>query len=428
MRSKLVLFVVCLVAAPASSHGPRVCVYRCSDDSLVARVETDVLYEVNPVVWNPKLNHLYVTTYNWLYVVDCQTDAIVDMESVGLGGNVPVLDSTDNKLYCPSSQDMLVYDCDAESVVARIPLPYYFSGHVVWSPTYNKVYMSFDLYRSCVMVIDCRADTVLKYIPIVGGAKDMCVRGSDKVYFAGDHSIGVIDVATDSFISHIHLPDTPTWLALNPVTDRLVIQDWWDGTFVYDCVGDTLVDSLPYNVAGFGGIDVRKNHLYLRLMDGLCTIDLETGAVLDTLLARAVGSVALDTTDNKAYVLMEDFSHGNDTIWVVDTDSGQLLRVLQTGEFSSCRAFWNPLMNKVYVGAYSPGYGVEQPPVVQAREVSSSPTILTGASSVERLASCVVFDATGRRVLNPKSGVYFVRDEGRGAGDAGRMRKVIVQR
>lgn len=39
----------------------------------------------------------------------------------------------------------------------------------------------------------------------------------------------------------------------------------------------------------------------------------------------------------------------------------------------------------------------------------------------------VAFDAMGRRVLNPKSGVYFVRDEQRGAWDVGRMRKVVVR-
>jgi hypothetical protein len=58
------------------------------------------------------------------------------------------------------------------------------------------------------------------------------------------------------------------------------------------------------------------------------------------------------------------------------------------------------------------------------------PTILSGASGVGRLASSVVFDAMGRRVLNPRSGVYFARDEGQGTKDqaAGRMRKVVIQR
>jgi DNA-binding beta-propeller fold protein YncE len=423
MTLRRVLLAVALLAMPAFSYRPRICAYRCSDDSCVAKIQTDALEEAMPVLWNSQLNDLYVTGYDYLYAVDCSTDTTVDTEfgSFGATGD-PALDSTDNKLYCPSWQDMVVYDCNAESVVATIPLPYYFSGHVVWSPMYNKVYMSFDLYRSCVMAIDCRADTVLKYIPIVGGAEDMCARGSDKVYFAGDHSIGVIDVATDSFIGRIHLPDTPTWLALNPVTDRLVIQDWWDGTFVYDCVGDTLVDSLPYNVAGFGGIDVRKNHLYLCLTDGLCTVDLETGSVLDTLLARRVSSMALDTTDNKAYVLMEG-SDSNDTIWVVDTDSGQLLRVLQTGEYSTLRAVWNPQMNKVYVGAYSPVPSVEQPSIDRTRRASSSPAVSMGAASVRRLGSCIVFDVMGRRVANLRSGVFFVRE-----AQAQAVRKVVIQR
>ena len=55
------------------------------------------------------------------------------------------------------------------------------------------------------------------------------------------------------------------------------------------------------------------------------------------------------------------------------------------------------------------------------------PTVLSG-SSVQSLASKVIFDALGRRVLNPRSGIFFVRDEGRWAGDAGRIRKVVIAR
>jgi len=36
-------------------------------------------------------------------------------------------------------------------------------------------------------------------------------------------------------------------------------------------------------------------------------------------------------------------------------------------------------------------------------------TVLSGASGVRQLASCVAFDAMGRRVLHPKPGVYFLR-------------------
>ncbi len=425
MKFGRVLLAVALLSMPAFPYPPHTSSYRCPDDSLLAKIQTSASEWSVPVLLNSRLNQLYINGYNALYVVDCSTDAVVDSLYCDLGAGVPALDSTDNKLYCPTGQNMVVYDCSAKSVVATIPLPYYFSGHVVWSPMYNKVYMSFDLYRSCVMVIDCRADTVLKYIPVVGGAKDMCVRGSDKVYFAGDHSIGVIDVATDSFISHIHLPDTPTWLALNPATDRLVIQDWCSGTFIYDCVADTLVDCLLYNAAGFGGIDVRKNCIYLCLPEVVCAVDMRTGSVLDTLLTRQASLMVLDTLDNKGYVL--DETEGNDTVWVVDTDSGCMVRVLRTGEYTTCRAVWNPQADKVYVGAFSPT-GIEQPSTYVARRAASSPTVLSGASGVKRLGSGVAFDAMGRRVANPRSGILFVRQASGVMRGASSVTKVVITR
>jgi DNA-binding beta-propeller fold protein YncE len=417
---------VALLAVPAFSFPPYLNVYRCADDSLLARIPTYASEWAMPVLWNPRLNHLYVSGYNALYVVDCSTDMIVDTENSGLALNIPAFDTTDNKLYCPVGQNLAVYDCAAESIVATIPLPYHYFPHVVWSPGYNKVYVSFASDQSSVMVIDCEADSFLKYIPVVGGAREMCAWGPDKVYFAGDHSVGVIDVATDSFVSHTHLPDSPTWLALNPATDRLVIQDWWSGTFIYDCIGDTLVDSLPYNVAGFGGIDLRKNQVYLCLSDGVCAVDMETGSVVDTILDRHVGSMVLDTIDNKGYAFT-DGSDGNDTIWVVDTDSARLLRMLQTEEYGVCNAVWSSKAGKVYVGAFSPVPGVEFQSGLSVRAGSRKPTVLRAGAGLNCPPSSVVFDAMGRRVVSPKSGVYFVRQASGVERDASGVTKVVIQ-
>ncbi len=43
-------------------------------------------------------------------------------------------------------------------------------------------------------------------------------------------------------------------------------------------------------------------------------------------------------------------------------------------------------------------------------------------------AGAVAFDAMGRRAVNPRSGILFIRSDGQGAGDVGRTRKVILQR
>jgi hypothetical protein len=72
--------------------------------------------------------------------------------------------------------------------------------------------------------------------------------------------------------------------------------------------------------------------------------------------------------------------------------------------------------------------GVGEGRAVQVASPRPGPTVLSGASSVQRLASSVVFDATGRRVTEPRSGVYFVRAEPQAASpNPQAVRKVVVQ-
>ncbi|MBN2464048.1 hypothetical protein JXD38_00285 [candidate division WOR-3 bacterium] len=91
--------------------------------------------------------------------------------------------------------------------------------------------------------------------------------------------------------------------------------------------------------------------------------------------------------------------------------------------------------------------GVEESSKPQATGYKLGPTILSGASGIEHLRSCIIFDEMGRRVFNPTSGVYFViapsllssppegeRDGVRGSPASGVERgassvtKVVIQR
>jgi len=70
---------------------------------------------------------------------------------------------------------------------------------------------------------------------------------------------------------------------------------------------------------------------------------------------------------------------------------------------------------------------VPRPGVEEGRPQASSHKLQ--ATALRRLpVGVVAFDPTGRLVLNPRSGIYFLRDEGRGTGDEGRIRKVVIQR
>jgi hypothetical protein len=74
-------------------------------------------------------------------------------------------------------------------------------------------------------------------------------------------------------------------------------------------------------------------------------------------------------------------------------------------------------------GSFQYNSGIEENPRSRAPNHKPAATIIRSLP-----AGAVAFDAMGRRVLDPKPGVYFVRDEGRGARDVGRVRKVVIQR
>jgi hypothetical protein len=68
--------------------------------------------------------------------------------------------------------------------------------------------------------------------------------------------------------------------------------------------------------------------------------------------------------------------------------------------------------------------GVEESPKPQASSPKPQPTVVRRLS-----AGAVAFDAMGRRVVNPKPGVYFVREEPQAASlKPQAMRKVVLQR
>jgi hypothetical protein len=74
------------------------------------------------------------------------------------------------------------------------------------------------------------------------------------------------------------------------------------------------------------------------------------------------------------------------------------------------------------------GAGVEETPNGEWRMANGGPTILSGAG-VRCLASSVVFDAMGRRVRNPKPGVYFVREaQAQAQAQAQVVRRVVIAR
>ena len=72
--------------------------------------------------------------------------------------------------------------------------------------------------------------------------------------------------------------------------------------------------------------------------------------------------------------------------------------------------------------------GTKESSIVDLRLTNGGATVLGGAASLKRDASSTFYDATGRRVTEPKAGVYFLREPVAGSSEQYRVRKVIVTR
>jgi hypothetical protein len=164
-----------------------------------------------------------------------------------------------------------------------------------------------------------------------------------------------------------------------------------------DASGDTLWTRTYGGPDGDGGYSVQQisdgGYIIAGITEsfgaGLCDVYLiKTDANGDTLWTRTYGGTSDDfgysvrQSADGGYVIAgytASFGAGSYDVYLIKTDS----------------------LGSVGVAEESP-----KPQVMRGR---LGPTVLSGASGVRCLASGIVFDAMGRRVLHPKAGIYFLR-------------------
>ncbi len=126
--------------------------------------------------------------------------------------------------------------------------------------------------------------------------------------------------------------------------------------------------------------------------------------------------------------------NGGDS-WRLDANTGYEMKGIDYQVVGDSIDLWSCGFNNSFTGCIyktriaAAGAGIGESRVgsgLSGRPASCGPSILTEASSGRRLASCVFFDAMGRRVLNPKPGVYFVCQASGVMRDASSVKKVLV--
>jgi hypothetical protein len=422
MNRSVFLSSVALITVVAGQL-PHITVVDCPTDSIVASLELEAI-GVRPVAWDPRHNRIYASSGFDFWAVDCVSDSVVGREQ---GYFDPMecpyaLDRTDNKLYCPWFEGVVVYDCSLMAVTDTIEFQGYLMS-LVWASAQNKVYAA-RASNHDIVVIDCAGDSILRRIPTPGWIPGtLCVGDSSRrLYFDRNRAIGVLDIATDTLLPDIPVRDYPWQLLWNECTNELLAHDV-DRILVVDCATDSVKDTVPCP-GELCALDAAREILYAFRGTMLYKINLPTGLVADTVAGYEINRAEWDSTDNKLYAVSIGCMVEGDTLVVIDCSTFTVTSEIVLPDLSTLGIVWNPLMNKLYVGGDNWVGAVGEEPLADQRCSARFPSVLSRARLLAELhqgPSLSLFDATGRRILDlqPSSGVVFV-------GSAGTVNKVLL--
>ncbi len=229
--------------------------YSCVNDSLVATVSTGI-FRPSVLAYYPPLHKAYLGS-DWgrdkVASYDCEHDSVVRELSVNYQGSTygtAGYDAARGKLYVPNagaSRDTLcAIDCRTDSIINRTPLPYIVSDLAMASRT-DRLYITIPAPTSLIMVLDCRADTLLGPGFQTGGGAGFMAYDSvyNRVFVScGDSSIYVLSDDTTG-VAERRLQFPAQWdvaISPNPAIDRAVIR--WQVPVEAD------VSLCVYNTAG----------------------------------------------------------------------------------------------------------------------------------------------------------------------------------
>ncbi|HTW90802.1 MAG TPA: FlgD immunoglobulin-like domain containing protein [bacterium] len=273
-----------------------------------------------------------------------------------------------NKLYLVGCYEHDLLDCSTYQVVARIPRSYDDSyGYCSWNWRRQKLYVGFNPDPDSLVVIDVKADTLVKAIAR-SGMGNAYVASTDRLYRGVDQNLVALDCAADTVVCTIPSPVSgysflyPSW---DSVGNKLYVSlDAWGlrpKVAVYDCVTDSLLTVIdipsPYRAFGL--------HFDYPYRKAYYNIDGPSGAagVIDTRSDKVIKTfpftsctvfntgVALNSKDHKAYVVGADSAIYGSALYVVDCDADTIVKklVFPKKTWPVDLARWVPWSNRVYL-------------------------------------------------------------------------------
>ena len=391
-----------------------------------------------------------------------------------------------NKVYCANDDptSISIIDCVTNTVRATVAIPNACIP-LAWSDTYKRVYVGSQADRrdpkgggnngSSIVVIDAVGDTVVADLTCADspGAAAYC-KAMDKLYVMCTGTVSaieVVDAARDAIVKRISLPlyaegigwcpTTNLVFFANDLDDSMRVIDcsndqvralrtghsafdmvYWnpiDGRVytgqryaicVFDATGDTLIDSIihpayspefcfaPYPNKCFIA-DFNTMMIY--------TADLNARSLVDSFYVEQVYCMVLDSICGRIHAALPRSGEA-----ILDARGDSLIKVVPLTDYPAGGIAWSARERRVYVPGYYTNMlyvikdtttGVAEPEQPHAPSGKLEATVVR---SLPRRA--LAFDAMGRRVLNPRSGVFFVREPSAVGGQPSAVTKVVITR
>jgi DNA-binding beta-propeller fold protein YncE len=299
-----------------------------------------------------------------LLLAQIEVDSVVRLPTAFVinGQYLPEL----NKLYVIGWYEHIALDCSTYEVLARIPISCDKAyGYYSWNWRRQKLYICYNPGEDSVAVVDAVADTLVTKIPRVGDA-GVYVGSTDRFYRPiADIGLVAIDCATDTVVSTIP-PPLPGYGFSHPSWDSAhnkiyVAIDRWgypDKLAVYDCATESLltlidVPSRP-NVMNFNYQLHKAYYTPFDLSGTAGVIDTERDSVVKLLPFNSGGpwnGVAIDTRDQKAYIMGAETLSYYTALYVIDCATDSVIKKLTFPHEPWHVDFvcWVPWSNRLYL-------------------------------------------------------------------------------
>jgi YVTN family beta-propeller protein len=310
------------------------------------------------IVWSPLVNKVFCANSQdaSITVISGETNEVLSTIMVGDYPTFLCLNGDGSKVYCTRGEDnkLVVIDAAAESVLKVVDIPY-FPLSMAYNATMDKLYISCNddpVYR--ITVLDAAADTVMRYIPVLGVGRLLWSPASNRVFCYtdwGEDTVKAVDCETDEIASRVPVDGGGYQLGdwcFNPVNNLVYLSARY-GVHVYTTTGDSEICAVPGR-AGAALTAARFTNKLLAVGAGtggtvVRIIDCHGHFVIDSIFVGG-GGTSMVTDDAKGKVYCSNINA--DKVDIIDARGDTLIKTIPLGR-SPGALCWNRTNSRVYI-------------------------------------------------------------------------------